>query len=147
MVCANDSGAFGAKLNHVKVPYGGSLSLGNVSNPHWFCRACRQFNGREAKLPYDQHWLLALTAPRLLCIGSASEDTGAGPWAECLSARYASPVWELYGLKGLVEDGPYRIERPYQEGSVGYHLRRGGHTLSPYDWNRYMDFADKHLRP
>ena len=39
----------------------------------------------------------------------------------------------------------YAIERPFHEGSVGYHLREGGHGLKPYDWERYMDYADRHL--
>ena len=83
-------------------------------------------------------------APRLLYIASASQDFGAGPWGEFLTARHASPAWELYGNRGLVEDHPYGIERPFQQGGVGYHLREGKHDLSLYDWNNYMDFADRH---
>ena len=26
---------------------------------------------------------------------------------------------------------------------AAHHIHRGGHNLTPYDWHRYMDFADK----
>ena len=60
---------------------------------------------------------------------------------EFLTARHASVLWELYGLKGLVEDHPYAIGKPYHEGRVGYHLRSGKHDLTAYDWERFLDFA------
>lgn len=147
LICSNDSGCCGAKMNHVAVSLSETIQQDNNNNPHWFCRAFRKFNGRDAYLPYDQHWLAALIAPRLLYIASGSDDWGAGPWGEFLTARHASPVWTLYGRRGLVEDHAYAIERPFQEGCVGYHLREGGHGLKPYDWERYMDYADRHLRP
>ena len=146
LVCANESGCCGAKLNHVALPYAEPIGICNKCNPQWFCRAFRKYDGRDAWTPYDQHWLIALSAPRLVCIASASDDTGAGPWGEFLGARHASPAWRLYGREGLVEDGTYMIGRPYQDGSVGYHLRRGRHGLTAYDWDRYLDFADRHLK-
>lgn len=144
MACVNDSGCCGAKLNHVAVPLSETIGQDNNNNPHWFARAYRRFNGRDFVIPFDQHWLAALVAPRLLCIASASADEAAGPWGEFLTARHASPAWELYGRKGLVEDHAYAIEKPFQEGSIGYHLRKGRHDLNLYDWNRYLDFADRH---
>ena len=144
LVCVNDSGCCGAKLNHAAVSLSETIALDNLVNPHWFCRAHREFNGRDMVLPFDQHWLAALVAPRLLYVASASKDLAAGPWGEFLTARYASPAWELYGEKGLVEEGPFMPETPFHAGRVGYHLRIGGHDLNLYDWNRYMDFADRH---
>ncbi len=144
MACVNDSGCCGAKLNHAAVPMSETIQMDNNNNPHWFCRAYRQFNCKDAHLPYDQHWIAALVAPRLVYIASASQDYGAGPWGEFLTARYASPAWALYGKKGLVEDHPYGIGRPFHQGCVGYHLREGKHDLNLYDWNNYMDFADRH---
>lgn len=143
MACVNDSGCCGAKLNHVAVPCSETIQQDNNNNPHWFSRAYRQFNGRDAHIPYDQHWIAALVAPRLLYIASASLDHGAGPWGEFLTARHASPAWELYGKKGLVEDHPYRIGDPFHRGSVAYHLREGKHDLNLVDWKHYMDYADR----
>ena len=145
LVCVNNSGCCGAKLNHVTVALSETIHVDNANNPHWFCRAFRQFNGRDLVVPFDQHWLAALVAPRLLYIASGETDLSAGPWGEFLTARHASPAWELYGRKGLVEDAPYRAGCVYQAGSIGYHMRKGGHALSLWDWNRYMDFADRHL--
>ena len=30
-----------------------------------------------------------------------------------------------------------------QDGSVSFHLRKGGHDLTVFDWNLFMDFADR----
>jgi hypothetical protein len=96
------------------------------------------------EMDFDQHQLLALVAPRLLCVASASLDAWAGPHGEWWAAKLASPAWGLYGRKGLVGEKHPGSGVPQQEGCVSYHQREGKHDLTVYDWDRYMDFADRH---
>ena len=114
--------------------------------PNWYCgNYPKKYGGKEMMMDFDQHELLALVAPRLLCVASASEDHWCGQPGEWWSAKLASPAWELYGKKGLVAERFPAPGEKQQEGSVSYHLRPGKHSLDPYDWDRYMDFADKNL--
>ena len=151
MACSNDSGCSGAKLNHIDLPKSESVRIITGAFRHWFSLEYDKWADREREMPYDQHEWIALMAPRLVAIASATEDDWAGQLGEFHAARLASPAWELYGKRGLVapENPPTVGDRPvdglaYQEGSVSYHIRPGQHTLSSYDWHRYMDFADRH---
>ena len=144
MVCSNNSGCSGAKLNHIALPESESIKKVLKHFPHWFCGNYGKYVDKETTMDFDQHELLALIAPRLLCIASATEDHWAGQRGEWWSAKLASPAWELYGEKGLVADSFPSPDSPQQEGCISYHLRTGKHFLSPYDWHRFMDFADRH---
>ena len=144
MACSNDSGCSGAKLNHIALPNSEHLATITRSFPYWFCANYTMHVNTELAWRVDQHEFIALMAPRLVCIASASEDAWAGQEGEYYSGVLASPAWELYGKKGLVANGFPPPDTPLQEGSISYHMRTGKHNLTPYDWNRYMDFADRH---
>ena len=144
MACSNCSGCSGAKLNHIGLPRSEHVAQIVRSFPYWFCNNYVMRANAETEWRADQHALIALIAPRLVCVASATGDAWAGQPGEWWAAKLASPAWELYGKRGLASDAMPAPDAPQQDGCVSYHIRTGIHNLTPYDWDRYMDFADKH---
>ena len=140
-VISNDSGCSGAAITRGKP---GEHVVNITHNfPFWFCENYQQYINNEYAMPFEQDWLLASIAPRLLIVGSAWEDEWAGPSHEYLSCVSAQQAWKLLGKPGFIH--PDRLPEAgdvFHEGSIGYHLRAGKHYLGREDWNRYMDFLD-----
>jgi len=114
--------------------------------PYWLCRNAWKFVEQEDDLPVDQHMLLACIAPRPVYVHSSTDDTWADSRGEYLSAYHASEVYQLLGKKALESSMLPEVGKPIIESHVGYHIREGGHSIEMYDWHRFMDFADYHLR-
>ena len=116
-VVAVNSGCCGAALS--RRCFGETLECVNEFSYQWLCGNFRQFSHRENYLPFDQHELLALIAPRKLIVISGTEDLWADPKGEELGCTYARLVFSLYG----------------KSDALVYRLRQGPHAVLKNDWS------------
>lgn len=93
--------------------------------PHWFAPTFADWAGREDELPFDQHFLKALVAPRPLLTLGGRGDTWANPGGTAALHEALKPVWRLLG----------------DEEALAIAFRDGGHGYRPDDWARFLDFA------
>jgi hypothetical protein len=111
---------------------GGREGLENIvkSFPQWTIPRLAEFSGQVEKLPFDQHWLIDLVAPRVFIAPDGLQDTAASVNALVQSYLAAKPV---YALLGVPEH-------------LGINFRPGKHMLAPEDWTAILDFSDQQLR-
>ena len=126
LTSANNSGACGA--GSFRWQGQGSETLAEIVStfPNWFGPRLKQYAGREHELPFDQHFLKALIAPRALLTTEGLDDhfaNPAGTWQTHLAAR------EVYAFLGVQE-------------RIVIAFRQGGHYHSPADWRTLLDFCD-----
>ena len=141
LTISNCSGCSGAAIARRR--FGESLKVIQNAFKHWFCGNYRKYIDREDDLPFDQHELVALVAPRAVYVTSADEDLWADQRGEWLAIHEAAPVWKLFGRKGLPSDIMPPLDKPLIGDGMGYHIRTGEHNYKVFDWNAHMDLADR----
>jgi hypothetical protein len=111
---------------------GGKEGLEDVARnfPQWICPRLGEFSGQVQKLPFDQHWLIALVAPRVFIAPDGLDDAAANENALAHAWLGAKPVFALLGVPD----------------HLGIHFRPGKHMLAPADWQAILDFSDQELR-
>jgi hypothetical protein len=144
MVIAGGSGEGGAALS--RRDYGETVKHLTTRFAYQVCGNDPKYADAVDDLPVDQPMLLALISPRLLYLTTAEDDRWADLRGVFLAAEAAGPVDRLLGGQGLDADESPPLNRPIMH-TIGFHVRPGRHAVTPYEWDQYLEFADRHLRP
>ena len=126
LTCPNGSGCGGAGCYRFTPP--GSEDMATILRvlPYWFSRRLKEFVGCVDRLPFDQHTLKALVAPRALLSTEALADLWANPEGTQHTYLAAREVFRWLGAADR----------------IGIHYRQGGHDQNLDDWRALLDFAD-----
>jgi hypothetical protein len=130
LTAPNNSGCGGAGC--LRWPGEKSERLADILKgfPEWFSPRLKEFIGREAEMPFDQHAVKALVAPRALLCTEARGDLWANPVGTWQSQRAAAEAWRFLGAGE----------------QLGAWYREGAHAHVFEDWKTLLDFADWRLR-
>lgn len=122
----------GGSAPYRDIPEGAeTLAIITERFPYWFALGWASYAGKERELPFDQHFLAALIAPRKLFIRHAKDDRWANPDGAKELAEESRKVWALYG----------------KEANLRYSLREGDHRHGCDDFMAFLDFAEERERP
>jgi hypothetical protein len=142
LVVSHQSGCGGAAPSRGAV--GESVRQINTAFPHWFNDAFKQFNDCPQRLPFDQHALVAMVAPRPCLLTNALDDQWANPEGQFHVLRAADPVYRLLGVEGLAAKAMPPLGRLVNS-RLGYWIRPGRHSMGKQDWKIFLRYADRHF--
>lgn len=123
MVADNNSGCGGFGCFRVRRDDAETIKAITANFPFWFNKDFSAFAGRESDLPFDQHFMAALIAPRPLRMQVAFGDVWSNPVGACETYMAAKKVYEFLGVPDAL-----RIV-----------FREGGHGHLPEDWAHSLD--------
>ncbi len=134
-VISHQSGFAGASLS--RSPTGETLERMAKTYPHWLSPEAPAYAANPDLLPYDQHLLLALIAPRRVFLGNARRDVWSDPNSSYRAAEAASAMWEAYGWPGLNREGMRTFD---PAAGIVWWLRPGGHSVVDDDILAFISF-------
>jgi len=97
--------------------------------PNWFSPHLHEFWGQPDKLPFDQHWFIALVAPRPFLALEGTRDQNVNANGVRQSWIAAEPAYALFHAADRL--------------GVNWADRR--HGMVQADWDALLAFADKYL--
>jgi hypothetical protein len=109
--------------------HGGNEGLSEIIRkyPNWFSPHLHAFFHQQEKLPFDNHWYLALCAPRAVIALEGLQDQNVNKVGVRESFLAAEPAFKLLGA----------------EGKLGVNWSTRPHGLVAGDWEGLFGFADK----
>lgn len=131
MVAPNGSGCGGAGSFLVQGVYCETIAIITSKELYraWFHEDFKDYGGNEKDLDFDQHFLRALVAPRLIISTDGLMDLWANPSGTQAIYEATQPVFEFLDAAK----------------NNAIHYRQGGHAFTEEDFEVILDFADKML--
>ena len=127
LVAPNCSGTCGSgPLRYVDT---GGEKIDNIATtfPYWFNPTFRKFTGKAVEtLPFDQHTLIALVAPRAYLCTNGLKDAWANPKGTAQAHLAAKEAFKALGV----------------ENKIGIFYTNSGHDHNIDKWIALLDFAD-----
>lgn len=113
------------------------------SYPHWLRPDLGQELENGLSLTLDQHFLLALSAPKPIFLGNGRRDVWSDPNSSFRLAEAADAIYEARGVEGLTDGAGMRDFDPGAE--ISYWLRVGGHSVVSEDIDVFIAFMTAHF--
>lgn len=113
------------------------------SYPHWLRPGLGEDLEAGFDLTLDQHFLLALSAPKPIFLGNGRRDVWSDPNSSFILAEAANRVYEASGVGGLDRGAKMRDFDPSAE--ISYWLRPGGHSVVSEDIDAFTAFMTAHF--
>ena len=123
----NGSGCGGSGCYRLLGPKCETLEIITNAFPYWFIPRLKKFAGKEEHLPFDQHFVKALVAPRGLLSTDSKDDRWANPYGTQQTTLAAKTVYNFLGAGDR----------------IGLHFRTAQHDQTDEDWHALLDFADR----
>ena len=115
------------------------------SYPHWLRPDLATDLEAGVQLTLDQHFLLALAAPKPIFLGNGRRDVWSDPNSSYRLAQAADLIYEARGVEGLPDGGNMQDFDPGAE--ISYWLRVGGHSVVSEDIDAFTAFMNAHFDP
>ena len=145
MVIPHQAGCGGTSPNRTRNPKAETVKIINKSFPHWFNGPFKEFGDQVNRLPFDQHCLIALCAPRPVLLSNAIDDQWANPDGQFDMLVAADPVYKLMGSTGVAAKTRPQIGE-LSNAPLGYFIRAGKHSTTPEDWRAFTKCAEVQLK-
>jgi len=138
---AHQSGFGGGSSSRSKT--GETLKRMARSYPHWMRPGLGEELDNGLDLTLDQHFLLALSAPKPIFLGNGRRDVWSDPNSSFILAEAADQIYEARGSDGLPEGATMRDFDPSAD--ISYWLRAGGHSVVSEDIDAFIAFMTAHF--
>lgn len=134
-----------ARPNEKGRPTAETVAIITKAFPHWFAGNFSAFAAEPARLPFDQHCLIAMCAPRPVLLSNASQDLWANPGGQFEMLQAADPVYKMVAGDGLGAQQMPELGKLLPS-RLGYFIREGVHSMTPVEWAAWLDYADQWLQ-